>query len=462
MTLARIILNNARQRLLSTALTSLSVAVGVALIIAILTIKLVSQERLRVGYSGFDLVIGAKGSPLQLVLNVVYHLDTSPGNIPFSLYEKLAKDSRVKFAVPFSVGDSFQGFRVVGTTDAFLKNFEPRPNQPFELANGRIFRFDDAELREAMRAAVERGRKGPASSSHDAARAGHGEKERHRVIHYEAVLGSAAAEETGLKTGQPFVAAHGIQESVESGKHEESPWMVVGILKPTGTPADRAIYINLDSFYHIEGHVIEESKPLAGKADSSGGGEKKGAAPEAGQISALALKLRTPFAVFGLRKQINEAENAQAAIPAEEIRKLLAIVGNVDRILLAQAVLIVVVSGIGAGLAMFNSMNERRRDIAVMRALGARRRAIVAIVVGEAALIAGIGGVMGVALGHGAIQVAAPAVRAAIGFAIAGSTFHFFEVFVVFGVLLVGVLAGIGPAVSAYRTDVSTNLSPNA
>src|SRR3989344_6370847 len=121
MTLARIILNNTRQRFLSAVLTSLSVAVGVALMIAILTIKIVSQERLRLGYSGFDLVVGSKGSPLQLVLNVIYHLDTSPGNIPFSVYEKLKKDPRVKFVVPFSVGDNYQGFRIVGTTDSFLK-----------------------------------------------------------------------------------------------------------------------------------------------------------------------------------------------------------------------------------------------------------------------------------------------------------------------------------------------------
>ena len=131
MTLVRIIINNAKQRMLSTVLTSLSVAVGVALIIAILTIKLVSQERLRVGYSGFDLVVGAKGSPLQLVLNVVYNLDSSPGNIPYTLLEKLEKDERVKLVVPFAVGDNYKGFRIVGATDVFLKKFEPRMGEHF-------------------------------------------------------------------------------------------------------------------------------------------------------------------------------------------------------------------------------------------------------------------------------------------------------------------------------------------
>lgn len=138
------------------------------------------------------------------------------------------------------------------------------------------------------------------------------------------------------------------------------------------------------------------------------------------------------------------------------------IVGNVDRILLAQAVLIVLVSALGTGLAMFNSMNERRRDIAVMRALGASRRTIAQIIMGEAILIAGIGCLFGWFLGHLIIQVAAPAVEAAVGFTIPSWSFRSFEPFVLFGVLFVGVGAGVGPAISAYRTDVASGLSPNS
>jgi len=445
MTLGRIIFNNARQRLLSTALTGLSVAVGVALIVAILTIKLVSQERLRVGYSGFDMVVGARGSSLQLVLNVVYHLDTSPGNIPFSLYEKLGKDPRVKMLVPFAVGDNYQGFRIVGTSDIFLRDFEPQPHQSFELASGRIFKFEESELLEAMKDAMDRGSHEKTDGKDD---------HHHDAGHCEAVLGSTAADVTGLKIGNTFVATHGVQQNSEGEKHQESPWTVVGILKPTETPADRAIYINLDSFYHIEGHVIEEKH--SSKSDSTASAE-----PEPGQISALALKTRSPIAVWSLRREINNGDEAQAAVPSEEIRKLLTITGNVDRILLIQAVLIVIVSAMGTALAMFNSMNDRRRDIAVMRALGARRQTIMAIIVGEAVLIAGLGAGLGLILGQVVVQASASMIQAAVGFSIPAWTFHGFEVVVLIGMLMLGVLAGIGPALMAYRTNVAMSLSSN-
>jgi len=456
MTLGRIIFNNARQRPLSTLLTSLSVSVGVALIIVILSIRQTAWQRFSLGYSGFDLVVGAKGSPLQLVLNAMFNLDASPGNIPWSLYEKLAKDPRVKLATPFAVGDSYEGFRIVATTDAYLSQFEPRLNQPYELENGRIFRFSEKAVKEAMREAAERGKLGESGKkNHD-----HNEEHHHAEQEAcEAVIGATVAQETGLKVGSTFVATHGVRESDDAAKHEHSPWTVVGALKPTGTPADRTIYINLDSFYHIEGHVIEESKPLEGGEQNPKTKDK--VALTVGQISALGLKLKAPFARFALRKQINETEVAQAAFPTEEIRKLMSIVGNVDRILLAQAVLIVFVAAIGTSLALFNSMNDRRRDIAVMRALGARRKTIFAIVVGEAMLISMMGMAMGLGLGHGTVALASPFVEAAApGFSLDAWTFQVFEIFVFAGVLIVGILAGLGPGVLAYRANVARGLTP--
>jgi putative ABC transport system permease protein len=176
----------------------------------------------------------------------------------------------------------------------------------------------------------------------------------------------------------------------------------------------------------------------------------------------VALKARGFTSIWRLRKQINEGSLAQAAVPSEEIRKLLSIVGNVDRILIAQAILIVLVSALGTGLAMFNSMSDRRRDIAVMRALGARRRTIFSIIVGEAVLISIVGAIFGFLLGHLLIDMSAPAVQAAIGFSIPPWSFQWFEPFILLGVLFVGTVAGIGPAVSAYRTDVATGLTPNS
>ncbi|MBV9464044.1 MAG: ABC transporter permease [Verrucomicrobiae bacterium] len=425
MSLFRIIWANARQRWLSTLLTSFSVALGTALITAILLIKTGAEQRLAMGYSGFDMVVGAKGSPLQLVLNVVYHLDVSPGNIPWSMYEKLRADQRVTLAVPFAMGDSYAGHRIVGTSDEFLQKFHPAPGENFQLADGRWFHFSFDELREALADAKKGG------EHHD-----HGE---HAGGAYEAIVGATAAEETGLKTGSTFLAAHGVNADEES-EHHHQPWTVVGILRPTGTPADRAIYINLDSFYRIEGHEL----------------------PASGELSAIGLVLDGPLAALSLHKEINTTREAQATFPADQIRRLLGLVGNVNRILLVEAALIVIVSAIGTGLALFNSMKERRRDLAILRALGANRWTVCWIVLGEAGLISALGALAGGVAGHMVVALGASALRAAAGFAIPAWTIQGFEPIVLAGVWVVGALAGLGPALAAYRTDVAGHLSSSA
>lgn len=441
MTLSRIVWANTRQRGFSSALTAMSVAVGVALAVAIMILRTTVQDRFRLGYSGYDLVVGAKGSPLQLVLNVVYQLEASPGNVPYGLVERLARDPRVRWVAPFALGDNYEGFRVVGTTDTFLREIEPQPGQRLEFASGRMFHFDEGELKEAMEGAARRG----GVLAKDAKTGAH--RHDHEGGVREAVFGAVVAAETGLKTGETFVATHGLQANEEGEKHEHAPWTVVGILRPTGTPIDRAIWINLDSFYHIEGHVIEAAvKPSA-------------SVPEAGQVSAVAVRTRSPLAVWGLRKEINNGPEAQAAVPAEEVRKLMGIVGNVDRLLFLQSVLIVVVASTGLGLAMLNSMGERRHDIAVMRALGARRNTVLAVVVGEAALVAAVGGFLGCVLARGVLWMAAPLVAAATGFTPEPLHFHAFDAVAVLGAVAIGAIAGLGPAIAAYRTDVAEALS---
>jgi putative ABC transport system permease protein len=447
-TLSRIIWANARQRGLSSALTAMSVAVGVALAVAILVLRASVQDRFRLGYSGYDLVVGAKGSPLQLVLNIVYHLEASPGNVPYALAARLATDARVRWAAPFALGDNYEGFRVVGTTEAFLREIEPQPGQRLEFAEGRAFRFDEKELKEAMEEAARRG-----VASHDKKAAprgacGHEHHPHHEAEVREAVLGATVALETGLKTGRTFVATHGLQANEDGEKHEHAPWTVVGVLRPTGTPIDRAIWINLDSFYRIEGHVLEGENRAEGAA-----------APVAGQVSAVAVRAKSPIAVWSLRKEINASAEAQAAVPAEEIRKLMGIVGNVDRLLFLQSVLIVVVASAGLGLAMLNSMGERRHDVAVMRALGARRGTVFGVVVGEAALVALAGGILGCALARGVLWMAAPVVVAATGFAPELLPLRWFDAAAVLGAVAIGAVAGLGPAVAAYRTDVADSLA---
>jgi putative ABC transport system permease protein len=440
MNLIKIVCKNMRQRALATCLTTLSVALGVALCAAILLIRQEMQKRFEQGAIGYEMVVGAKGSPLQLVLNTVFHLDISPGNIPWDLFTTLRDDRRVKLAIPFAVGDNYRGFRIVGTTDALFREFEFEPGRKFAFAQGGPFQFSEEALEHAFEEAAERAKaaaEGKTAEPHD----------HDRVS--EAVLGSAVAAQTGLKLGNTFVASHGLQEAADEKVHGDVAWKVVGILAPTGTANDRAIFINLDSFYHIEGHEIRETgKPLDDDTTPPG------------MVSSIVLKLRTPVHALGLAREINDSLNAMAAFPASEIRNLFQIVGNIDRVLLAQAILIVIVAGVAIAVSIYNSLSERRREIAILRALGARRRTIFAIVVWEAVAICLLGGVAGLLGGHAIVTLANVALQEASGFTVAAFRFQTVELLVLAGCVILGALSGFGPAARAYRTDVAENLAP--
>jgi len=453
MNLFKIVTKNMRQRALATWLTGTSVALGVALAVAILLIKQGVQQRFEQGTLGYEMVIGAKGSPLQLVLNTVYNLDISPGNISWKLFEKLRDDKRVKLAVPFSVGDNYHGFRIVGTTDTFFKDFEFEPGRKPELAAGRIFNFKEDALKSAFQEAAERARERESKERGEEVTPA---PEPAPVEHpFEAVIGSTVAEQTGLTNGEKFIAAHGVQPSAEAKEHTENPWTVVGILKPTHTAVDRAIYINLDSFYHIEGHELR-SPTAAAKP------EEKDNDPDPGQVSSIVVKLQSPIFAFGLYREINDREDAMAAFPAAEIRKLFDIVGNIDRLLLAQAILILVVAGVAIAVSIYNSMSERRREIAILRALGARRATIFSIVLLEAVTICVIGAAVGLVGGHLVVGAANGLLYKASGFVIPALHVQTLEWYILAVAVILGAISGLGPALGAYRTDVARNLAPSS
>lgn len=436
MNLLKIVFKNMRQRALATWLTAFSVMLGVALIVAILLIRRGMEERFQQGTIGYEMVVGPKGSALQLVLNTVYHLDVSQGNIPWALFEKLRDDKRVKLAVPFAVGDNYKGFRIVGTTDAFFQEFEFEPGRKFAFASGSVFAFDEHALLHAFEDAAARARAETVEHEHEDGV-------------YEAVIGSGVARETGLRLGHTFVASHGLVESPEEKVHGDVAWKVVGILAPTGTANDRAIFINLDSFYHIAGHELRKTTNEEAKSE-----------PTPGMISSIVVKLRSPVHALTLSREMNDGREAMAAFPAAEIRNLFKIVGNIDQILIAQAVLIVVVAGVAIAVSIYNSMSERRREIAILRALGARRRTIFSIVVLEAMLICLIGALVGIVGGHLIVAVANTALHQASGFTVTAFQPQKVELIVLAGCIILGVLSGIGPAARAYRTEVAGNLAP--
>ncbi len=491
MNLWELIWRSIQQRRLSSSLTAMSVALGVMLVVSVLLLRVELEEHFLQPGKGYALIVGAPGSSLQLVLNSVYHIDKSPGLIPYATYEELQKHPSARLAVPYAVGDSFRGFRVVGTTDAFFSPRFPHPagkTPASKLALGRPFQFHPEDLQEAIAHLTPASQptstpiSTPASTAqnprpkihenqhenrsentdtptpqqpskddrnkhenHDESPGehhGHHHEEHDEIA--EAVVGSEVARQLGVRPGDRIEPTHGVEGGGSIHEHEHL-WTVVGVLKPTGTPVDKLVLINLDSFYRIPDHS---------------GGLLQGS-NQAG-LSAIVLFPRGGMHKALLLSRLNKRTDIQIADVNREVRHLFDIVGNIDIFFLLVSLLVVLVGLISIMVAIYNTMNERRREIAILRALGARQRSVMAIVLGESMLLALVGALMGIAMGHGLVWALASRVEQAAGFRPDALTVWPGEPLLLIVVGAVGALAGLLPAWKAYRTDVRTHLSPTS
>ncbi len=404
-----------RQHYLSTVVTVLSAALASGLVMTVFSLQRQSYEAFTGGAGGFDAVLGARGSALQLVLNSVFHLDTSPGNIPWSMYRAIERDPRVALAIPYAVGDNFRGFRIVGTVDKLFTEVEPRPGHHYAFAAGAPF--------------------APTAP--------------------EAVIGATVAERTGLRVGSTFHPYHGL--TYDAASEHSDTYRVVGVLKPTSTPVDRVVWIPIEGLYRLSGHVLrgtgETYSPEAGQA-----------IPDAAkEVSAVMLKLRSNQAGMMLSQTINH--QGKAATLAWPIGRVMADLFNklgwMARVLTFIAYLVMVVAAAGILASVYNTINERRREFAILRAIGARQQTVFAAVVLEAATIAGLGGLAGYLVCAVVLAAAAAVVRAQTGVMLQFHSLHPALIWTPLAMVALGALAGLIPARSAYRTDVAANLIPH-
>ncbi|GMV82532.1 MAG: hypothetical protein AMXMBFR7_37160 [Planctomycetota bacterium] len=405
-----------RQHAVSTSVTVASTALACGLVMAVFALNKQTFDAFTGGPAGFDAVLGARGSQLQLVLNAVFHLETSPGNIPWTLYQEVKKDAQVELAIPYAVGDNYHGFRIVGTEVEIFSEFRYQEDRTFAFApGGRAF---DPAAREA-------------------------------------VLGSFAAQSTGLRLGDYFHPYHGLTFD-ESKKHNER-YLVVGILEPTNSPSDRAIWIPIEGIFRMEGHVIrgtgteyiaEAGKPIP---------------DEAKEVSAVLIKFKDPALGFAFAQKINrQGTLATLAWPIDLVMAdLFNKLGWVVRILELVAYLVVLVAAGSILASLYNTMNERRREFAILRALGARRSTVSAAIVSEAAAIALLGSILGFAVYAAILAVAAHVIRAQTGVVLVPLQYHPVLWAAPLGMVVLGAFAGILPAWKAYRTDVATGLQPS-
>lgn len=401
MTLSLIVRRSLRQHALSTAVTAVSIALGAGLLMSVWVVKEQARRTFVSVDSGFDGVLGARGSKLQLVLNAVFHLESSPGNVRWEDYQGIRTNPSVSLAVPLATGDNYRGWRIVGTTPEF---FEPGEldagRKRFRLASGRMF---DPELREA-------------------------------------VVGSFAARRLGMKVGDEWEPYHGLAFE-EGAKHEES-YVVVGVLEPSNTPADRVIWIPLEGVQWLGGHDPNTVT----------------------DVSAVLVKLKSGgVAGFQLDQHYNKEGNRLTfAWPiGAVVSDLFGKIAWVDTVLAMVAWLVVLVATGSMLASVYNSMNERRRELAILRALGARRLTLSGAVTLEAAAIAALGAMLGYGVYACILAAVASIVRSRTGVVLDPLYWDPVLVLAPAAIILLGALAGVVPALKAYRTDVAANLTPH-
>ncbi|HPU97620.1 MAG TPA: ABC transporter permease [Candidatus Hydrogenedentes bacterium] len=392
-------------RKLTTALTILSVALGVGLIVSVLTLREETQRRFEQEGQAFDLVVGAKGNPLQLVLSTVYFLDVPTGNIRKDILDALRDMEDVEAAYPVAMGDTYRGFRIIGTVPDLMR-FQPGGSQPYALAEGRYWERP-----------------------------------------MEAVIGAQVAEASGLRIGDTFKSTHGFIQVPGADEHEEQ-YTVVGILRRSGTPNDRAIFCGIESVWDLHAHHDEEHE--AGHEHHH---------PE-DEVTAVLVKLASPALRFEYRDRINRNFNAMAAIPIQEIQKLYEqLLGTAKAVLLAIGYLVVVISAMSILIGLYMAILQRRRDLAIMRALGATRGEIFGSVLIEAFWVTLLGIAAGQALGMLVCAALGRYLTQRLGFHLSAVVWSPDLVSALSAVLLMGMLAGILPAWQAYRTDVARDLA---
>ncbi len=387
-----------REKKLATALNIALLSLGVGTIIALVLLLAQAEERMQRDAADIDLVVGAKGSPMQLILSSIFQVDIPTGNITVQEAESIVNSRMVKRAVPLALGDSHKGFRVVGTTPAYLELYEGR------ISTGRVWQQP-----------------------------------------LEAVLGADVARATGLSVGSQFAGTHGLAER-GSSEHGNSPYTVVGVLQPTGSVLDRLIVTDMASVWTLHDH-----------AEAPGSGQH--AAEDKHEVTAYLVQYATPLAAVSFPRMVNATSSMQAASPAMESARLFQLVGVGVTALKGFAVVMMLCAGLGIFIGLMNALDERRADLALLRVLGASPSVVVLSTLLQGAALGSAGVILGLAMGHAAAEWIGHIYAASQRVAIGGGVWVQQEWAIVGGALVLSLTAALVPAWRAYRESTPALLA---
>lgn len=395
-----------------TLLNVLLTAMAVAMVVLALHVDQQTESRLRQDAKGIDLVLGAKGSPMQIVLAAVYHLDVPPGNINLDAAHEVLADARVKQGIPLSLGDSYRGARIVGTSHNLITHYGG------ELAAGELW---DKPM--------------------------------------QAVIGAQVTVKTGLALGGKFIGTHGLSDGGVA--HGEHPYQVVGVLKPTGTVLDRLILTDLESVWavHEQPHPEPAKKADPATPHQANDHDHDHAHGDGREVTAMLIQYATPLAAATLPREINAKPGLVAASPAYETGRLMALVGGAAEALTALAMALVALAGASIFVAINASLASRAYDLALMRLLGANRLKLLALTLLEGVTLALAGAILGLVLGHIGLAVLASRVESASHMALTPWAWHPWQWAILIGVPAIGFIAALWPAFKAARVDVANALT---
>ncbi|MDH1212941.1 ABC transporter permease [Pseudomonas chengduensis] len=418
MHLIRIALASLANRRFTALLTVFAIALSVCLLLAVERVRTEARASFANTISGTDLIVGARSGSVNLLLYSVFRIGNATNNIRWDSFEHFANHRQVKWAIPISLGDSHRGYRVMGTSTAYFEHYRYARSQALQLAQGREFADDP----------------------------------------FEVVLGAEVAQALGYGLGEKIVLAHGVA-TISLVKHDDKPFTVVGILERTGTPVDRTLQISLAGMeaLHID---WQNGMPARGTAQISAD-QARTMDLQPKQITAFMLGLNSKIATFSLQREINEfrGEPLLAILPGVALQELWSLMGTAEQALFVVSLFVVLTGLIGMLTAILTSLNERRREMAILRSVGARPWHIASLLVLEAFTLALAGVAFGVALLYLGIAGSQGFVQANYGLYLALNAPSSYEWKLLGGILAAAVAMGSVPAWRAYRQSLADGLS---
>ncbi len=402
MNLFKLTWKNLWARPLATLLSLILIMLGVGLITFVLHVKRDFEGHMGKNIKGIDMVVGAKGSPLQLILSAVFHIDAPTGNIKLVEAEKLKKNRLVKYAIPLSYGDSYNGYRIVGTDTTFGKLYNAR------LKTGIL-------------------RKG----------------------RFEVNLGAGVAADLNLKIGDEFSGSHGLVAGGET--HDDQPYRVAGIFETSNTVLDQLILTNLESVWDVHNHTTPEAHE-----DNEDDTDHQSVDLE---ITAMLVKFRSPMGVIQLPRWVNTQTNMQAAVPSYELKRLTNLMGFGINTINGVAVVIMIVAGISVFISLLNSLKERQPELALMRSYGASRRQLATTVLLEGLLTSLLGFAGGIALSKLGFLVVVGFFPQGLNLPSSGLSWSPSDAYLLLIIITIGFLSALIPVIKSLNINISKTLA---